>query len=109
MSLLLWLPRRSRDSEIAGVELAIALQRVMQTERTCLNGETSTLVSRPELRHGETTVQENHGRMIFKMAVRSPLHANELRCENGEARVTRHNDSSRLCCGRVGGLRGLLQ
>jgi hypothetical protein len=40
-----------------------------------------------ELRHGHAAIEKHKGSVIFKLAVGGPLHADELRREDGEARM----------------------
>ena len=56
-------------------------------------------------RHRQTAIEKHKRSVIFEFAVGSPLHANELRREYGEARVVERDDclgiGDRICDGFV--------
>ncbi len=56
-----------------------------------------------ELGNGQLAVQEDEAGVVFEVAVRGPLHANEASCEHGEAGVAEGNHGLRVG-NRIGGV-----
>ncbi len=81
-----------RDGKILRGEAAVAGGRVGEREGCGLDGQRLLAVAVAdivrELRHRQAAIDEDQRGVIFKLAVGRPLHANELRCEHGEARMT---------------------
>jgi hypothetical protein len=88
-----------RDGEIVCGETAAA--GVGQLQGAGSDGGGGILANGPdclfELRHTQAPIQKNEGCMVFEFAVLGPLHANQLRCQHGEARLA--NRDHRLWTG----------
>ena len=77
------------DCEIVGGELAIAMAGCRtRCKAAVVNVDCAEFVAgRAELRYRQIAVQEDQRSVVFELAVGGPLHADELRRQNGEARV----------------------
>ncbi len=79
------------DGEIVCGEMAVSRRIVINRERISLDRPQLRapfgLGPDRELRHRQMPIEEYKGCVILELAVRRPLHANELRGQDGEARV----------------------
>ena len=94
------------NGKILGREPATRTGRSVIFERKSgsLYGQPLVRLILRELRHGQTPVNEDERRVVLKFAVRSPLHADQLRRENGESRVAMNDDAPGVGNRIIGGL-----
>ena len=82
------------DGEVVRVEHSICTLsgRVAQSERPRMQRRDTAILLHGEVRYRQIAIQKHQRRVIFELAVGRPLHANELRSQNGESSVTHAND-----------------
>ncbi len=84
------------DGKIRGSEAGCGgVVLVDEMEPAGVEGEDVAGEALGEVRDRQATVQDDEGGMIFILAVGCPFHADEFRCEHGEAGVACVNEGSR--------------
>ncbi len=83
--------------------------RVDEAQCAGFDRQLTVLLGMREFWHGQAAVQEDEGWMVFELAVSGPLHADELRREDREARIAQCNDGLRVGYRVIGRFRGFIR
>ncbi len=93
------------EGEVVGGEAAVVRAAVVvgEMEGGSLEGEGLAGAMLGEVGHGQAAIEEDEGGMVFEVAVRGPLHADELGGEDGEASIAELDDGGGIGHRVVGG------
>ena len=85
------------DQQVVVIEAAAAVSQVRQRQRGRGDDGVTVVAGDLEWRHGQTAEGDGPGGAVLEAQCGRPFHADDVRCQDGEARIAGVHHCSRIC------------